>query len=65
MTKAGDIMMLAGMFLIFIYAGTFGFKELVADQSWAIEMSSQNLLVPAGNLAIWRGSRKVSTIAIK
>jgi NADH-quinone oxidoreductase subunit L len=50
MTKAGDIMMLAGMFLIFIYAGTFGFKELVADQSWAAEMSSQNLLVPAAIL---------------
>ena len=50
MTKAGDIMMLAGMFLIFIYAGTFGFKELVADQSWAVEMSSQNLLVPAAIL---------------
>ena len=50
MTKAGDIMMLAGMFLIFIYAGTFGFKELIADQSWATEMSNQNLLVPAAIL---------------
>jgi NADH-quinone oxidoreductase subunit L len=50
MTKAGDIMMLAGMFLIFIYAGTFGFKELVADQGWAEEMNSQNLLVPAAIL---------------
>ena len=50
MTKAGDIMMLAGMFLIFTYAGTFGFKELVADQSWAAEMNSQHLLVPAAIL---------------
>lgn len=50
MTKAGDIMMLAGMFLIFIYAGTFGFKDLVADQGWAEEMNSQNLLVPAAIL---------------
>jgi NADH-quinone oxidoreductase subunit L len=50
MTRAGDIMMLAGMFLIFIYAGTFGFKELVADQGWATEMSNQNLLVPAAIL---------------
>ena len=50
MTKAGDIMMLAGMFLIFIYAGTFGFKELVADQAWATEMNNQNLLVPAAIL---------------
>ncbi|MGI0039983.1 MAG: proton-conducting transporter membrane subunit, partial [Nitrososphaera sp.] len=47
MTKAGDMMMLAGMFLIFAYAGTFGFKELIADQSWAEEMAAQNLLVPA------------------
>jgi NADH-quinone oxidoreductase subunit L len=50
MTKAGDVMMLAGMFLIFAYAGTFGFKELVADQSWAATMSQQNLLVPAAVL---------------
>jgi NADH-quinone oxidoreductase subunit L len=34
MTKAGDVMMLAGMFLIF-FAGTFGFTELLHDQSQA------------------------------
>ncbi|HEV8404869.1 MAG TPA: NADH-quinone oxidoreductase subunit L [Nitrososphaera sp.] len=50
MTRAGDTMMLAGMFLIFIHAGTFGFKELVEDPSWAIAMSQQNLLVPAAVL---------------
>ena len=50
MTRAGDTMMLAGMFLIFIYAGTFGFKELIADQTWAHQMASQNLLVPAAVL---------------
>ncbi len=50
MTKAGDVMMLAGMFLIFAHAGTFGFKELVADQSWAQAMAQQNLLVPAAVL---------------
>jgi NADH-quinone oxidoreductase subunit L len=50
MTKAGDVMMLAGMFLIFAYAGTFGFRELVADQSWAEAMAAQNLLVPAAVL---------------
>ena len=50
MTRAGDTMMLAGMFLIFIYAGTFGFKELISDQSWAQEMAKQNLLVPAAVL---------------
>jgi NADH-quinone oxidoreductase subunit L len=50
MTKAGDIMMLSGMFLIFAYAGTFGFTELIQDQSWATEMANNNLLVPAAVL---------------
>src|ERR687895_72721 len=50
MTKAGDIMMLSGMFMIFAYAGTFGFKELLSDQTWAQQMASQNLLVPAAIL---------------
>jgi NADH-quinone oxidoreductase subunit L len=50
MTRAGDVMMLAGMFLIFMHAGTFGFKELAEDPSWAIAMSQQNLLVPAAVL---------------
>lgn len=50
MTRAGDVMMLAGMFLIFVYAGTFGFVELAEDPAWAIAMSQQNLLVPAAVL---------------
>lgn len=50
MTRAGDTMMLAGMFLIFAYAGTFGFKELIENQEWANQMAQQNLLVPAAVL---------------
>jgi NADH-quinone oxidoreductase subunit L len=50
MTKVGDIMMLAGMFLIFAFAGTFGFKELVQDTTWAATMSAQGLLIPAAVL---------------
>ncbi len=50
MTRAGDTMMLAGMFLIFMHAGTFGFKELLEDTSWATTMAQQNLLVPAAIL---------------
>ena len=50
MTKVGDVMMLAGMFLIFAFAGTFGFKELIGDTAWATEMSAQGLLVPAAVL---------------
>ena len=47
MTKVGDVMMIAGMLLIFLFAGTFGFRELVADTSWAVSMDAQGLLVPA------------------
>ena len=47
MTKVGDVMMLAGMCLIFAYAGTFGLIELVNETSWAVSMSAEGLLVPA------------------
>ena len=47
MTKVGDVMMIAGMLLIFLFAGTFGFKELMGDLGWAEAMSAQGLLVPA------------------
>jgi NADH-quinone oxidoreductase subunit L len=47
MTKVGDVMMLAGMFLIFAYAGTFGLRELVEETTWAVNMSAEGLLVPA------------------
>jgi NADH-quinone oxidoreductase subunit L len=50
MTRAGDVMMLTGMFLIFMHSGTFGFKELLADQTWAHTMMEQNLLIPAAVL---------------
>ncbi len=50
MTKVGDIMMLSGMFLIFAFAGTFGFRELMHDTAWATSMQAQGLLVPAAIL---------------
>ena len=50
MTKAGDVAMLAGMFLIFAYAGTFEYKALLHDHTWAQAMSAQGLLVPAAVL---------------
>lgn len=50
MTKVGDIMMLSGMFLIFAFAGTFGFRELLHDTAWASAMQTQGLLVPAAVL---------------
>ncbi len=50
MTKVGDVMMLAGMFLIFAFAGTFGFRELTENTAWATTMSAQHLLIPAAVL---------------
>src|SRR3972149_4157340 len=50
MTKVGDVMMLAGMFLIFAFAGTFGFKELVGETTWATSMAAEGLLIPAAVL---------------
>lgn len=47
MTKVGDIMMLAGMLLIFMYAGSFGFREMLESTQWAVEMDAAGLLVPA------------------
>ncbi len=47
MTKVGDVMMIAGMLLIFLFAGTFGFKELMGSTDWAIAMQAEGLLVPA------------------
>lgn len=47
MTKVGDVMMIAGMLLIFLFAGTFGFKELMGSTDWATNMAAQGLLVPA------------------
>lgn len=50
MTKAGDVMMLTGILMIFAYAGTFEYKALLHDTAWAQVMSSQGLLVPAAVL---------------
>ena len=50
MTKVGDVMMIAGMLLIFAFAGTFGFRELLEDTAWATTMSAQGLLIPAAVL---------------
>ncbi len=47
MTKVGDVMMIAGMLLIFLFAGTFGFRELLDNTDWATTMAAQGLLVPA------------------
>ncbi len=50
MTRAGDAAMLAGIFLIFIHAGTFEYKLLLDDTTWAEVMKGNGLLVPAAVL---------------
>ncbi len=50
MTRVGDIAMLAGIFILFIYAGTFNFQQLVSSPGWAVALSKNGLLVPAALL---------------
>jgi NADH-quinone oxidoreductase subunit L len=50
MTRIGDIAMLAGMLMLFVYAGTFNFQQLASSSSWAVALSRNGLLVPAALL---------------
>ncbi len=50
MTRIGDVAMLIGLFLVFIYAHTFSFQTLASNNSWATSLSEAGLLVPAALL---------------
>ncbi|MDG6966474.1 MAG: NADH-quinone oxidoreductase subunit L [Nitrososphaerota archaeon] len=50
MTRIGDMAMLIGLFLVFIYAHTFSFQALASSSAWATAMSNAGLLVPAALL---------------
>jgi NADH-quinone oxidoreductase subunit L len=50
MTRIGDVAMLVGLFLVFIYAHTFSFQSLASNNSWATSLSNAGLLVPAALL---------------
>ena len=50
MTRIGDVAMLAGLFILFVYAGTFNFQQLVSSPNWAVALSRNYLLVPAALL---------------
>lgn len=50
MTRVGDMAMLIGLFLVFIYAHTFNFEALASSNSWATALSKEGLLVPAALL---------------
>jgi NADH-quinone oxidoreductase subunit L len=50
MTRIGDVSMLVGLFLVFVYAHTFSFQSLASNNSWATSLSNAGLLVPAALL---------------
>ncbi|MDA4136121.1 MAG: NADH-quinone oxidoreductase subunit L [Thaumarchaeota archaeon] len=50
MTRIGDIAMLAGIILLFIYAGTFNYQQLVSSPNWATTLAKNDLLIPAALL---------------
>jgi NADH-quinone oxidoreductase subunit L len=50
MTRVGDMAMLVGLFLVFIYAHTFNFQALASSNSWATALSKEGLLIPAALL---------------
>jgi NADH-quinone oxidoreductase subunit L len=51
MTRIGDVAMLAGILILFFYAGTFNYYQLAASSSsWAPRLSSSGLLVPVALL---------------
>jgi NADH-quinone oxidoreductase subunit L len=50
MTRIGDIAMLAGIILLFIYAGTFNYQQLVSSPNWATALAKNDLLIPAALL---------------
>jgi NADH-quinone oxidoreductase subunit L len=51
MTRVGDIAMLAGILILFYYAGTFNYQQLAASSgSWVPRLSNAGLLVPVALL---------------
>lgn len=50
-TRMGDICLLASIFMIYAYAGTFSYSELLENvDGWAKELSNAGLLLPAAVL---------------
>ncbi|MDA4125106.1 MAG: NADH-quinone oxidoreductase subunit L [Thaumarchaeota archaeon] len=51
MTRVGDVAMLAGILILFYYAGTFNYYQLASDShSWFEGLSRSGLLVPVALL---------------
>jgi len=50
MTRIGDVAMLIGIILLFIYSGTFSYQELTRSTGWVLSLSKSGLLVPVALL---------------
>jgi NADH-quinone oxidoreductase subunit L len=51
MTRVGDVAMLAGILILFFYAGTFNYQQLATTSgSWVPKLASAGLLVPVALL---------------
>ena len=51
MTRVGDVCLLASIFMIYAFAGTFSYSELLSKVgTWASQMSAAGLLLPAAIL---------------
>jgi NADH-quinone oxidoreductase subunit L len=50
MTRVGDLAMLAGILILFIYSGTFNFHQLATSTGWATSLASAGLIVPVALL---------------
>lgn len=50
MTRIGDVAMLVGIILLFIYSGTFNYQQLSKSTDWVLSLSRSGLLVPVALL---------------
>lgn len=51
MTRAGDVAMLAGILILFIYARTFNYQQLaLTSGTWAVSLANSGLIVPVALL---------------
>jgi NADH-quinone oxidoreductase subunit L len=46
-TRFADLLTLASIFMIYFYSGTFNYRQLASNTSWAASLHSSGLLLPA------------------
>ncbi|MDG6987953.1 MAG: NADH-quinone oxidoreductase subunit L [Nitrososphaerota archaeon] len=50
MTRVGDLAMLAGILILFVFSGTFSYHALATSTGWAASLAAAGLLVPVALL---------------